>query len=62
MVWRFMYWLVCVETGLLFGVLMWLGFHPFSPLRVIIYGGLAIGVAIFGCLLSDRWNSVRWTE
>lgn len=48
------YWGVCLMTGLLVGVCFWQMFHPTSILRVLIYGGLGVGVGMLGLILCDR--------
>lgn len=53
----YLYVITCINTGLLFLVLMWQAFHPLTTLRLLGYGGGAIVVAFVGTLACDR---IRW--
>lgn len=48
------YWLTITVTGLSAGGFMWLAFHPATPLRIVIFGGLAIGTVLIGFTATDR--------
>jgi hypothetical protein len=52
------YYGVCVGTGLMFFCFLTLAFNPPTPLRLIVFGSLAIGVALLGAGVADKVRDV----
>lgn len=49
-----MYYAACIGTGLTVACLLWLALVDTTPLRLVIFGVLAAGVALGGITMCDR--------
>jgi hypothetical protein len=46
--------MISVATGLTVACWLFLAFSPATPLRLIIFGGLAVGTALLGLSATDK--------